>query len=283
MPPLTVLIPCRNEQSRIGACVAAVREMADEILVADSGSTDDTVGVSRRLGCRVIRGPFTTFADFKNWAIPQARHPWVLVVDADEVVTPALAREVRHVLQAPSPDIDGYEVPRRFYFMGHRLRFSGCQSERVLRLFRRDRCRYGPCRVHEAVRCDPARVAALRESLLHFSYWSYDEYLARHTDYTRWAAQDLHEAGRGPRPTHLVFRPLFRFVQLYVVRLGFLDGLPGFQYCMLTAFFNTFVKQARLWEMRHAGRRPAPMEPPPAAGPVRRAPARTYAAASRSA
>lgn len=282
MPPLTVLIPCRNEQARIGACVAAVRGLADEILVADSGSTDDTVGVVRRLGgCRIIRGPFTTFADFKNWAIPQARHSWVLVVDADEIVTSELAREVRHVLRAPPSEIDGYEVPRWFYFMGHRLRFSGCQTERVLRLFRRDRCRYGPCRVHEAVRCNPDRVAALRGPLLHFSYWSYDEYLARHTDYTRWAALDLRDAGRGPRPTHLLFRPFFRFLHLYVVRLGFLDGLAGFQYCMLTAFFNTFVKQGRLWEMWHAGRPPAPVEPPAVSAP--RPPTRAYAAASRSA
>src|SRR6478609_8552043 len=108
MPKLTVLIPCKNELAHIGACIESVRAVANEILVADSGSTDGTLDVVRGLdGCRLIQREFVNYADFKNWAIPQAKHEWVLIVDADERVPPDLAAEIRSLVTA-NPKQDAY-------------------------------------------------------------------------------------------------------------------------------------------------------------------------------
>jgi len=251
--PLTVLIPCRDEQKNIRACIEAARLVADEVLVADSGSVDRTLDIVREIGgCRIIEREFVDYADFKNWAIPQAKHEWVLIVDSDERVTPELATEIREILRDPPEHIDGYWVYRRNYFMGHEIRYSGWNTDCVFRLIRRDKCRYGKCRVHEEIFIDPKRTADLKNRLLHYTYWSYDQYFAKYLKYTKWGAQDMWDAGKRTSFLNLFFRPFLRFLQLYFIKGGFLDGLAGLQICMLQSFFVSFVKQARLWEMEHA-------------------------------
>jgi glycosyltransferase involved in cell wall biosynthesis len=253
---LTVLIPCKDEARNIRACIESVRSLADEILVADSGSTDGTLDIVRQIGgCRIIQREFVGYASFKNWAIPQATHPWVLIVDADERMRRPLADEIRRVVQNAADDVDGYWIPFRCFFMGHPLRFSGWNTP-ACRLIRRDRCRYRQRSVHEEIEIDPSRTGQLRGHLDHYSFWSYDEYFAKYVRYTKLGADELWRQGRRAGFVGLLLRPWLRFLQLYLLKGGFLDGLAGLQVCMLTAFFNTFVKQARLWELQHA--RPAP-------------------------
>jgi glycosyltransferase involved in cell wall biosynthesis len=237
----------------------SARLVADEILVADSGSTDETMDIVREIGgCRLIEREFVNYTDFKNWAIPQASHPWVLVVDADERVTPELAAEIRRVIRHAPDDVDAYWVPRLSYFMGHEVRYSGWDTDALLRLFRRDRCRYGKCRVHEEIVFERHRTRKLQSRLLHYTYWSYDQYFAKYLRYTKWGAQDMWDRGKRTSPTKLLLRPFLRFLQLYIVRRGFLDGMVGIQICMMQSFFVSFVKQARLWEMEHARHQPDP-------------------------
>jgi glycosyltransferase involved in cell wall biosynthesis len=255
---LTVLIPCRDERANIRPCIEAARRIADEILVADSGSRDGTQDIARELGARVIEREFVTFADFKNWAIPHARHAWVLIVDADERVTDELAAEIRATLADPPPDRDGFWIYRKSFFMGHEIRHSGWNTDKAFRLIRRDVCRYRPKRVHEEIAVDPERAGRLHARLLHYTYWSYDQYFRKYVDYTRWGAQDMWDRGQRPTWHGLLIRPFLRFLQLYIVRRGFLDGLAGIQICMLQSFFVSFVKQGRLWEMQHALPQPDP-------------------------
>jgi glycosyltransferase involved in cell wall biosynthesis len=254
---LTVLIPAKNERLNIRPCVESARPIADEILVADSGSTDGTLEIARELGCRTIERELIDFSDFKNWAIPQAKHPWVLVLDADERVTPELADEIRLMLANPPTDLDGFWIGRENYFMGQRIRHCGWNSDAVFRLFRRDVCRYTDRRVHEAVDVVPGRDGRLSAKLRHYTVWNYDRYLAKMSHYTRLGALDLHDRGRHAGFASMFFRVPLRFLQLYFVRLGFLDGLAGLQICMLTAFTG-FLKQARLWEIDHALPQPDP-------------------------
>lgn len=256
---LTVLIPCKNERMNIRPCIEAARLVADEILIADSGSTDETMDIVREMGdCRLIEREFVNYSDFKNWAIPQASHNWVLIVDADERVTPELAAEIRQILAAPPRHLDGYWVRRRNMFMGHEIKHCGWDTDKVFRLFRRDACRYRDCRVHEEIDVDPDRAGRLEQRLLHYTYWTYDQYFAKYVNYTRWGAEDMWDRGKRTSFAKLLCRPFLRFFLLYIVRLGFLDGLAGLQICLLQSFFVSFVKQARLWEMQHAFAQPDP-------------------------
>jgi glycosyltransferase involved in cell wall biosynthesis len=249
---LTALIPCKNERHNIEACVASARLLGGEILVADSGSTDGTLDLVRGMSdCRLVERTFVNYADFKNWSIPQAGEPWVLVLDADERVTPELAGEVRQTVAAAPPQIDAYWIGRRTFFLGHEARFGPWLNDGTYRLFRRDKCRYGKCRVHESLRVGKHRRGALRNKLLHYTVNSYDEYFSKYVNYTRWGAADRWERGIRATPGKMLVRPVLHFLWLYLARGGFLDGAIGLQTCMLQAFFVTFVKQGRLWELEH--------------------------------
>ena len=247
---LTVLIPCKNEEANINACLQSARKVADEVLVADSGSTDRTLELVRQSGpCRIIEREYINSGDFKNWAIPQAAHDWVLILDADERIPDDLAREIRAVL-ASEPDRDGYWIRRANYFMGYRVRFSGWGSDRVLRLFRRDLGVYVGDTDHAEVKVATGRVGALRRRMLHYSYWSYDDYMQRLQRYTSYQAEKWHREGRRASVVKLLFNMPLRLLHAYFVRGGFLDGLVGFQVCALTGFYS-FMKQARLWQLQH--------------------------------
>jgi hypothetical protein len=179
------------------------------------------------------------------------------VLDADERVTPELAAEIREVLATVPDDVDGYWIPNRTFFMGHELRYGGYNTIAPLRLVRRDRARYGPCRVHEGFLIDKKRTRRLKSRMLPSTYWSYDQYFDKFR-YTKWGAQDKWDRGNRTSAWKLLYKPFLRFLQLYILRRGFLDGMPGIQSCILQSFFVTFVKQARLWEMEHAKRQPDP-------------------------
>ena len=131
---LTVLIPCKDERRNIRACIESVQAIADEILIADSGSTDGTLDIVRDIGgCRIIEREYINSANFKNWAIPQARNEWVLIVDADERVTPELATEITKLLESPPEDKDGFWIDRANHYLGYRIRHCGWNSDAVLR------------------------------------------------------------------------------------------------------------------------------------------------------
>ena len=190
---LTVIIPCKNEREHIRACIMSARQVADEVLVADSGSTDGTLEIARELGCRIIEREYGTSGDFKNWAIPQAAHEWVLILDADERITPALAAEIRGVLAEPRHD--GYWIYRRNHFMGHPIRFGPWKNDRCLRLFRRDLGRYVGPTDHAEVELSSGTVGRLRERLTHYTCDSYSQYLPKLSRYADVQARIWQAAG----------------------------------------------------------------------------------------
>jgi glycosyltransferase involved in cell wall biosynthesis len=266
MTKLTVLIPCKSERAHIRECIDSVRPLADEILVADSGSTDGTLEIVRSMpDCRVIEREYIHSANFKNWAIPQARHPWVLVVDADERVTPGLAAEIKSVLAAPPADVDGYLINRKNHFAGHHIAHCGWNSDHVLRLFRRDRARYRDRWVHADIDLPPNRVRRLKNKLVHYTTPSSEHHWNKLNRYATWGALNYRDQGRRPSYLRMTLLPMLRFIHLYILRLGFLDGIPGLQVCAHTAF-SSFLKQARLWELAQAEKlgagAPGPTETP---------------------
>lgn len=247
---LTVIIPCKDEEANIRGCIHSAGKVADEIVIADSGSTDQTLQIARGMGgVRIIEREYVNSGDFKNWAIPQATHDWVLILDADERIPDQLADEINELLQR-GPDHDGYWVYRASFFMGHRVRFSGWQNDRVLRLFRRDLGTYRGDYDHAEVAIRSGRVSRVKNRLLHYSYWTYHDYFQRMQRYSTYQAVKWQEQGRRISFPKLFFNFPLRFLQLYIMRLGFLDGLVGFQVCLLTAMYS-FSKQACLWQLLH--------------------------------
>lgn len=243
---LTVIIPCKNECENLGPCIASARQIADEVLIADSGSTDGTLELAHKLACRVIEREYGTSGDFKNWAIPHATHEWVFILDADERITPPLAAEIRSVLAEPKHE--GYWVYRRNHFMGHPIRFGPWKNDRCLRLFQRDLGRYVGPTDHAEVKLTQGTVGKLRERLTHYTCDSYAQYLPKVERYADVQARLWHAEGRHAKLKHLLLRFPLRFLQGYIGRLGFLDGLAGLQVCMLVAYLS-WLKQAFLWQL----------------------------------
>lgn len=248
--PLTVIIPSKNERTNIAQCVDSAFLVAAETLVADSGSTDGTLDyVLQRGDCRVIQRDYRTSGDFKNWAIPQANNDWVLILDADERVTPALAHEIRELLASP-PAHDGYWIHRRNHLMGHRVRYTDWGRDRVLRLFRRDLGRYSGPSDHGEVEIEGGRIGALLAPLDHYTLWSWGAYLQKFDRYTRVQAEQWFAAGRPASYWRMLLQPPLRFLRDFVLHRGFLDGSAGVQIAWVSAFYS-FMKQARLWELHH--------------------------------
>jgi len=247
---LTVIVPCRNEQENIGACLDSARDLADELIVADSGSTDATLDIVDQLGgCRVIRREYVNYASFNNWAVPQARHPWVLVLDADERLTPELAREIRQLLSGEPPR-DGYQIRRRNFFLGREVRHSGWGRDWVLRLFRRDLSRHRNRRVHAGVEVSTGNVGRLNGAMLHYTVSDLSHFVARMNRYSTWSALDMRDQGRRTSLLGVLARPGMKLIGCYLLRDGFLDGTAGLLVSCLTAHY-TLLKYAKLWCLGH--------------------------------
>jgi glycosyltransferase involved in cell wall biosynthesis/SAM-dependent methyltransferase len=245
---LTVIIPCKNERDQIRACILSAQQVADEVLVADSGSTDGTLAIARELGCRVIEREYRTSGDFKNWAIPQAAHDWVLILDADERVTAPLAAEIHKVLA--DPQHDGYWIYRLNHFLGHAIRFGPWKNDRCLRLFRRELGRYIGPTDHAEVELQSGTVGHLHQRLTHYTCTSYDQYLPKLARYANVQSRVWLTEGRRTNIGQLLLRFPLRFLQGYVWRLGFLDGLAGLQVCVLVAYLS-YLKHAYLWQLQN--------------------------------
>jgi glycosyltransferase involved in cell wall biosynthesis len=248
--PLTVIVPCFNEEENIQECLESVT-WADEILVVDSHSRDRTLEIARRYTSRIIQREYINSASQKNWAIPQATHRWVMVLDSDERVSPGLRDEIRALL-ARGPDRDGYVLKRVNHFLGQRIRFGGWGRDRVLRLWDRTKGKYQDKEVHAEV--DVAgSVGELKHPLLHNTFKSWDSYLHKIDRYTSWGADEYLRKGRRAGALDLVFRPPARFVKRYLLQLGILDGIPGLMITGLDTW-AVFVKYARLWERTQSPR-----------------------------
>ncbi|HBF34460.1 TPA: glycosyltransferase family 2 protein [Candidatus Sumerlaeota bacterium] len=245
-PKITAIVPTGNEQENIRACLESLT-WADEILVVDSFSKDDTVKIASELAHKVLEHEYVNSAAQKNWTIPQAAHPWILLVDADERVTPELRDEIQTLLES-GPTHEAYYIRRLNHFMGRRIRFCGWQNDECIRLFMRDKSKYQDRHVHADVIVD-GTVGRLKNKLLHYTFRSFDQYMGKFDRYTTWSAQDRAKRTSRVRWHHLTARPAFRFFKQYVLKQGFRDGLPGLIVCGLAAF-SVFLKYAKLWEFQ---------------------------------
>jgi glycosyltransferase involved in cell wall biosynthesis len=253
-PRLSVVLITRNEAARIRRCLESVR-WADELIVVDQHSTDGTGEICREYGAKVfVREMRAGFGEQKQFAISQASCPWILSLDADEVVTPELRSEIEATLRQPGPYI-GFTLPRLTCYLGRFIRYCGWYPRPVLRLFRRGRGRFTESVVHEEVRVD-GPVGQLRADLLHYSYESLSDHLRKLDLYTTYDSQMLARRGIHVTPWNATWlfigKPLLVFLRKYLWQQGFREGRHGLVLSAMAAFV-TFVNYAKLWETDLAG------------------------------
>jgi glycosyltransferase involved in cell wall biosynthesis len=257
---LTAIVPTFNEEANILDCLACL-SFADEILVVDSYSTDGTMELARSVPkVRVLQHAYEGNGPQCNWAMDQASHPWILVVDADERVTPELAREIDSLLTS-QPAADLYLLRRQNLFLGRVLRGSGWGRDRLVRLLRRGAARYPERRVHADIDA-PAGAPTLAAPLFHDTFRSFDHYLEKLDRYARWGAEDLASQGRRSGPVKVALRPAWRFLRSWIVEGGIRDGMRGLLVCGLQSY-GVFLKWARLWEMQRTSSQPSAISSQP--------------------
>ncbi len=231
---LSVIVIARNEKRDLPAALESVKGLASEVIVADSGSTDGTPDIARAAGAKVIFKDWEGYGKQKQAALDVATGPWVLNIDADERVTPALAEEIRARLSA-SPTESGFEIPFHHFFLGRRLRFGRFSAETHLRLFRKSAARYGSPQIHEGIKVEGTH-GRLSGVIDHLSYHDIEEYLEKCNRYTTMIARARYDAGQRFHVWHHVRLPIEFFVR-YVLKLGFLDGGPGLTYALLSSYY----------------------------------------------
>jgi glycosyltransferase involved in cell wall biosynthesis len=247
VPKLSAIIITLNEADNIAACLDSVA-FCDERIVVDGGSTDATLEIARRAGARAVSHEFQGFGAQKNFALSLAQGDWVLAIDADERVTPALAGAI--VSAIAKGKADGYEFPRRSRFCGREMRHSGWYPDRVLRLFRRGRARFSDDLVHERVVCD-GRVGRLAEPLQHFPTGRLEDTVARMDRYSSAGAAMLLRSGRRVTFASGIGHGLWSFLRTYVLRLGVLDGREGFLLAVANAE-GTYYRYMKAWVAQRA-------------------------------
>ena len=259
--PLSLVVITRDAAHELAACLTSA-EFAAETIVVDSGSSDDTAALAARLGARVIVHAWEGFGPQKHFAVGQARHDWVLCLDADERVTPELAAAIAalfagdgsHATALAEPAAAAYAMARRNRFLGRWLAHGEGYPDWNVRLFDRRRARWSADTVHEKVVAD-GPVVRLRGDLLHASAESIDAYIAKQNRYTTVQAAAMHARGERASIAQLVCSPVARFLRFYVLRLGFLDGAAGFAHIAIGAFAS-FLKYAKLRALQVDGRAP---------------------------
>lgn len=242
MQSLSVIIIAKNEAANIGDCLASVA-WADQIIVVDSGSRDDTVSIARAMGAEVhLHEDWPGFGPQKNRALGYASHDWVFSIDADERVTPELRNEIVQAIR--NSTVDGYYCPRLSQFCGQFIHHSGWYPDLVLRLFKRGTAKFSDSLVHESVLMT-GKTAKLKSPLLHYSYLSADDVERKVEHYSTAAAQQMFAAGKKSSSLGAALSAGWAFIRTYVVRLGVLDGIAGWNIARMNAR-TTYLKYRKL-------------------------------------
>lgn len=240
---ISAAIIARDEADNIADAIKSV-SFADQVVVADTGSVDNTAEIARAAGAEVYDISFEGFGNTKNRAFEFCRGEWIISIDADERVSLELAENIQRMLD-DGPRSDGYLINRLTYFLGKPVRHSGWYPDYLPRLFRKGRGRYSSNLVHETMEID-GFIDMVDGHLLHYSYKSLDQYLDKLNEYSSLSAREMLERGRKFNPLDLIFRPTLVFLKMYIFKAGFLDGLNGFILAVLSSY-HVFVKYAKLF------------------------------------
>ncbi len=249
--PITVTIITLNEEKTIASAIQSV-QWADEILIVDSGSTDQTVEIAKKLGARVIYNPWPGYGKQKNFAQNQAQNDWVLNIDGDERIPPELAAEIQSTLRQVTTKTLGFEdlcamsFPRKTFYLGRWIRHGGWYPNVLTRLGNRKTCQWSEPQVHEELVVQ-GRTLRLQNALEHFGFPSIHHQILTNLRFSKLGSEDLHRRGASGGLLKLLLKPLGKFIETFFLKFGFLDGLPGF-IISINAAHSMFLKHAFLLE-----------------------------------
>lgn len=247
MKQVSAVLITFNEEAKIGRALDSLEGVADEIVVVDSFSQDGTARVCRARADRFLQREWAGYREQKQHATDLARHDWVLSLDADEALSPGLRRELMDWKREPEPPVVGYWIARKTFFLGRWIEHTTWHPDWQFRLFRKSTGRWKGGRVHESFLSE-GRQGRLKGHLQHYTYASVGEYLRQLERFSSLAAADYRDAGRRVGWARLAFSPPWVFFNNYVLRLGFLDGVPGLAASAMSAT-SVFFKLLKLWEL----------------------------------
>jgi glycosyltransferase involved in cell wall biosynthesis len=252
---ISAVVITRNEEANIEAALLSLGDVASEIIVVDSGSTDRTAKLARKYTDRVYERNWTNFSDQKNYANSLASHPWILSLDADERLSGELRSEIAAMLE-DEPDCAAFSIPRRVYYLGRWIKHSGWYPDRKVRLFRKEKARWEGAYVHESL-IVTGEVRKLKGDIHHYTYRNIHDHLARINRFSDLGAQKLYAEKKKCRWYHLFLQPFGRFFKSYFLKRGCLDGFAGLVVSVLNGY-SIFVRYAKLREIWKKGERIEP-------------------------
>lgn len=244
MNKLSVVIITLNEERNIERCLQSVA-WADEIVVVDSGSTDATLDICGRFGCKIVRTPWLGFGRTKQAAVDAASFDWIFSIDADEQVTPELAQRLLAIAASPA-EFQGYRINRRSFYLGKLIRHSGWTHDYPLRFFNRQFGRFNDKPVHEGIELR-GKVGEIEQVLLHYTFPTLASHIAKIERYAALGALEKVEKGRTSSVGRAVLRGAMEFLRIYFLKAGFLDGSHGMILAVNSAF-AAYMKYLMLWE-----------------------------------
>jgi len=249
--PFSVAIITQDEEERLPDCLKSV-SFADEIVVVDSGSHDDTVDIARSFGCKVLTETWRGYAKQKQFAVDSCANNWVLILDSDERIPKETALKIKKLLALPERDFSACSFLRKNFFHNRWIRHCGWWPERIVRLVDRRKGRFSGHLVHESW-ISQGRVENLEATIEHRSFRNYSDLIHKLETYSTLAAQEMLRDGRGAGPLSPFFHGIWMFFRTYILELGILEGFDGFIISTLNGG-GSFMKYAKLREAKVCGR-----------------------------
>ncbi|MGD2294527.1 MAG: glycosyltransferase family 2 protein [Candidatus Aminicenantes bacterium] len=252
---ISAVIISYNEEDRLEPTLKSVADIASEIIVVDSYSTDDTVKIAKKFTKKVFQRKWTNYSDQKNFANSKASFPWILSLDADERLSPELREEILR-LEPKTPEPAAYSMPRRVFYLGKWIKHTVWYPDRKIRLFRKNKARWEGAYVHENLAVE-GKVQNLKGPLLHNTYRSIHDHLERINIFSDLSAQKLYAQQKRGGLSRLFFLPILGFFKSYVLKAGFVDGFAGFVVSVLHSY-SVFLRYAKLREIWKKGEKIEP-------------------------
>ncbi len=246
---ISVVIIAFNEEDRLEDALLSCHEIADEIIVVDSYSTDRTVEIAKNNGAIIIQNEFENYGDQKNFAMNQAANNWILNLDADERVSEVLRTEILKIKDLERTDFSGYKIKRKTSYLGRWIKHSGWYPDKKLRLFRKDKSNWEG-RIHERLVVEGKISSELNGDILHYTYRDITDHIKRLNKYSKMQAEDIVKKGKNFLYLRSIILPPITFFRFYIWKMGILDGFPGFLIALISSW-ATAMKYIKSIELKN--------------------------------